>query len=397
MSNIKRDIHKQNQKLQNLINQIKNHKKIDSKTKKLILQFERDASIGMHGGRTSVGQAKRGRYLEHIKDFITWNDYKPITKNKKINLTKKSYVELINKLTEDKVLKQNGQSYSDETKSSTIKAFNLFLKYLNQQENYELNFLPKARHKIIESNPVTIDKNLWLDIAHTAKNWQNKAIIITGFDSGARPMELLSMKIKDVLIQTDKNTQQKTIQLNLNATKTNSPRKINVPIATSLLREWLKRHPDKDNENALLFNLSYDQYRRSFAQATKIVTNKSYNLYTMRKSSITYYGDKVLGGNLIRLGKRSGHVLGSKSLRRYVNTDEIDANEVVKKEWENDQVSQIKKENIGLQEQQDRLQKELSDMKAQMQEMLDNPLMTNLFSGVKKSLADFEKKVKEQE
>lgn len=336
----KRNIHHYERRLDAVIKKIQNNTTLDSKSKELLLKFDKACSVGMHSGSSAVGPAKRNRYLDFLNNWLEWYN-KPIVKNKQINLTKDEYIDLTLKLTQDKVKKKNGMPYADETKKGMLLCLNLFLKYLNTQEGYELRFIPKAQHKIILTNPVTIKKELWEDIANAGRTWQEKAIILTGFDSCRRPSEILNIKIKDVITNISKNTGEKIVTLNINITKTNQPAKVKVPGASKFILEWLKRHPERDNENSYLFLISYAQFRLAWQYATKQVLNKTFNPYVMRKSGMTYYGAIITEA---QLAYRAGQVVGSKSLRRYINRDELEGEETIEKEYTQDYCDRFEKE-----------------------------------------------------
>lgn len=339
----KRDIHKIEAAYERQRRNLRDALNINPVNRELIFQYLDDAKKGMHGGRSPVGTHKLGRYLQFLTQWETAYQHKSFVQNKEVTLSMADYRTITDLLANDTLKCENGRKYADSTKGSMFMCLNAFIRWLSEQ-GFKLSFIPRAKQKEKITNPETIDKELWKEITEVTKDFQEEALIMSMFDSGCRPAELLNLKIKEVIKHKDNGTGVNIYKLNIQESKT-FPRIIEIPLATPYLMKWLERHPNRDNTEAYVFLMTYDSLRRVFAFACEKVINRKFEPYTARRSSITYYATKLTEA---QLAYRIGQVIGSKSLRRYVNRNALESNDVVTKVWANDSISQLEKKNADL-------------------------------------------------
>lgn len=335
----KLDVHNSEQGLAKQLANFEANQKIHPENKKLILTYLSDAKKGMHGGFSTVGARKRGRYLQFLIQWEGAFKHAPFVKDKQVALAMAEYRVLTDMLSNDVLTCENGRRYADSTKMSMFITLNSFLKWLANQ-GYAMTFIPKAKQKEHLTNPVTIKRDLWEDVANAGRDYQEKALVITLFDSGVRPAELLNLVIADVEKTLNKKIDKKVIVLNVNFSKT-FPRRLEIPNATDALTAWLDRHPQRDNPNAYIFLMGYDTLRRIFASCCKEVLKRPFDSYTARRSSLTFYATLLTEA---QLAYRAGQVVGSRALRRYVNREALEGNEVIEKYWENNEFGKLQKE-----------------------------------------------------
>ena len=336
----KLDVHNSEQGLAKQLSNFGSNQQINPVNRELILTYLSDAKKGMHGGFSTVGARKRGRYLQFLTQWEGAFKRAPFVKGKKVMLSMAEYRELTDMLSNDVLKCENGRTYADSTKASMYITLNSFLKWLANQ-GYAMTFIPKAKQKEHLTNPVTIKRELWEDVTSAGRDYQEKALVMTLFDSGARPAELLNLVISDVEKTLNKKIDKKVIVLNVNFSKT-FPRRLEIPNATDALTAWLDRHPQRDNPNARIFLMGYDTLRRIFVSCCKEVLKRPFDPYTARRSSLTFYATLLKEA---QLAYRAGQVVGSRALRRYVNREALEGNEVVEKNWENNALGALQKEN----------------------------------------------------
>jgi len=162
--------------------------------------------------------------------------------------------------------------------------------------------------------------------------WQkNRALLLTLWETGASPIEILNLRIKDVafnqyggIVRFAPYTRKKTKQIN----KLKTPyRYREVPIATSVpdLMAWISMHPDKDKPEAPLWTsqkggqLSYGEMYRKFKRAVKKAgIKKKLTPYSFRHQRLSALSDTLSMQELKRFAEHSKF---SNITARYIHTD----------------------------------------------------------------------------
>jgi len=169
-------------------------------------------------------------------------------------------------------------------------------------------------------------------IASCADRQRDRALILTLWETGASPIEILNLRVKDVTftqyggeVRFRRYTRSRTKQIN----KLKTPfRYRKIPIASSVpdLQLWLSMHPRKDNLEAPLWlsqkggKLSYQGMMRNFKRAVKKAGIKKhltpYSFRHMRLTQVApYLGDH-------ELKRFAGHSKYSNVTPRYLHADD---------------------------------------------------------------------------
>jgi len=155
---------------------------------------------------------------------------------------------------------------------------------------------------------------------------------MTLWETGASPIEVLNMRVKDVtfnqyggLVMFSRYTSRRIKKVN----KLKTPyRYRTVPIATSVpdLQLWLSMHPNKDEPEVPLWlsqrrgGLSYNQLNLIFKQAVKRAgIKKNLTPYSFRHMRLTQVAD-ILSGH--ELKEFAGHSKYSRITDRYLHTND---------------------------------------------------------------------------
>ena len=152
-------------------------------------------------------------------------------------------------------------------------------------------------------------------MAQAARNLRDKALILTLYESGCRPEELIRLRVGDV--SWDKYGAIVTIR-----GKTGS-RKVRVISSAPALGEWLSHHPKKDDEDAPLFP-NYKGCQMSIEGLNKLIKriarkagiNKEITPRTFRHSRATHLARHLTEQQLCQY---FGWVIGSEAPRVYVH------------------------------------------------------------------------------
>lgn len=164
-----------------------------------------------------------------------------------------------------------------------------------------------------------------LKISTFVETQRDRALILTLWETGAEPIAVLNLKIKDV--EFNQYGGIVTFRLSSGKLKTKY-RYREIPIATSVpdLQLWLSMHPQKDDSNAPLWTsrrggaLGYTRLRELFLKAKKKANvNKQINLYKLRHKRLTDVADVL---NVQELKKFAGHSKYSNVTPRYIHVNE---------------------------------------------------------------------------
>ncbi|MCA9302646.1 MAG: hypothetical protein KC996_00840 [Phycisphaerales bacterium] len=155
---------------------------------------------------------------------------------------------------------------------------------------------------------------------------QGRALIMTLFDGGFRPTELFNVRLYDVHLDRDDHGRW-TAMVRIRHSKTR-PRTIALPLATDDLLFWIERHPsggkintqgriEAKDPNATLITWSYHYGRKILNRLGKEELGERLYFYRFRHSSATFYARHLTE---YQMCARYGWVIGSKAVRRYINT-----------------------------------------------------------------------------
>ncbi len=304
----RRDIYKREQKLQYWINRVRTDSMLTEADKQDILKFidfmqrEERSSLRIIRCITAIMLAKkvikkpfRESTKEDIQHFINYledNGYRLASQ-----LTYKSIIKQFYK-----VVYGNNEHYPDavvwiKNKVSKDKRMK------EEQLSYD-QFLTEDEIKLL------------IDTANTI---QRKAFIAVGYETGARPEELLNIRIKDIMFD---NKGAKVILRGKTV-----ERVTRVIAYVSLLKQWLSVHPFKDDPNAYLWlsEASNHKWRPIGIRSAEMMfedtmkragIKKQTRLYILRHSRATHLANKLTEAQMCAY---FGWSLGTKVVQRYIH------------------------------------------------------------------------------
>jgi len=314
-----------------------------------LTDFLKDAGNGYHlPNRTSkpVGKHKLSAYTYYL---IRWTqqygkDWHKITTEELKNLTQT--------LRENKIAhKRTGQPVRESTKMTMSVILKMFLRWLNEKKTLTI------KHDLIDCRepprkmPDYLTKEQVDHIVLKTNSPLYRALVMTLFDAGLRIEEALNVKIKDVhYIDTPAHNKLMRIDVRISKTEARNPELF---LAQEPVQNWLSVHPTKEDPESYVFAkttdpLSYQTVRKYLARIGQELKPKT-RLYPhlFRHSSATYYASRL---NRHQICLRYGWQFSSKMPDVYIRRSGVDNNAVVK-QFEADNLTELKKQNQTLQEQ----------------------------------------------
>ncbi len=225
-------------------------------------------------------------------------------------------------------------------KLNTINEFKKALKYfLKFQGKEDLARMIKRREP--KDNELTRDDLLSVEevlkLVGVAMNERDPALIMCHLDLACRPEEVLTLTVGDFV----RDAWGIRVEMRRSKTYRRSP---HLSFSLPYVSRWLNVHPLKDDLDAPMwldlkkFNkgvvapIDNDAYRRILVRLFKragIKKRKNFTPYNFRHTGITLWA-VVLTEQ--QLSKRSGHIPGSRHLRRYAKLVDADADKKILKE-----------------------------------------------------------------
>jgi len=281
-----------------------NELKISVVDKRLILAFKDQlAAENLTVGR----QAKYIYTLGRIAQMMNGTNFKQANKQDIVKL-----VATIN----------NNSDFKEWTKYNYLVIIRRFYKWLRQSDDYPKEV--KWIHPRIKQHKRTMPKELLTfddikNLTNATNNLRDRTFILLLYETGARIGEILGLKVKDVEFD------QYGAKVGLQG-KTGY-RKIRIISSAPAISNWLTQHPDRNNENGLLFcgignfkygaRLEYQSFRKVLRKtAKKIGLRKPINPHHFRHSRATELAKKLTEAQLC---KYMGWQIGSKEAATYVH------------------------------------------------------------------------------
>lgn len=257
------------------------------------------------------------------------------------SMTKKDMQEYIERLTNDKIRKKDGQPYSDTVKSDFKIFLKSYLKFRLPKKYVELTDWFDVRRK--KRTPDTLTEKEIEVLLNNCKNVEQRFMICGLFDSGARIEEFLNIRVEDISEPTD-NFPYYKINFKAEYSKTQG-RDIGMywKHSTSAIKDFLKTI-DKSNPKAQLIAKTYNASRLFVSRFGKKVLGKRITHHLFRKSSATYFADKL---NRQQLCIRYGWDFSSKMPDTYIKRAGVEEGKV-KEVILNTDLTELRKENNEL-------------------------------------------------
>ncbi|MEM4291707.1 MAG: tyrosine-type recombinase/integrase [Archaeoglobaceae archaeon] len=214
---------------------------------------------------------------------------------------------------------------------STINEFKLalkgFLKFIGRED-----LAKKIKRREPKDNMLTREDLLSVDevlkLVSVAMNDRDPAMIMCHLDLACRPEELLTLRVGDFVRDS------LGIRVELRRSKT-FRRAPHLSFSLPYVSRWLNVHPLKDNPNAPMW-LDMNKFRQRVVAPidhfayTRVIgrlmeragIKKKFSPYRFRHTGITLWAVLLTEQ---QLSKRSGHIPGSRYLRRYAKLVDADA------------------------------------------------------------------------
>ncbi len=271
-------------------------------------------------------------------------------------ITRDDLVGIKEDLLNDKILKQNGEPYSDTIKEGLTESL---VRYLETTYPKRMNsFISKSnkplrRWFIMRSKKKTpeilTDQEIKTLYKESKSLWQKYAIAVL-FGSGARVEEFLNLRFEDIETPT-KNFPYYKVDIKEEYSKTLG-RQVGLywEDCTEAVTNYLASIDKKEPKDRVL-EINYDALRMFLTRIGKRVLNKRIHAHMFRKSAATFYASKL---NRQQLCKKFGWRFSSDVVDVYINRSGIDEVQI-KDVMLNDDVSKLRQEIVELKTVQDQI------------------------------------------
>jgi len=304
----KRDIYKREQTLQRWVNYIRTDNSIPEADREDILKFvdfmqrEERSSLRIVRYITALMLVKKvikkpfkecsKEDIEHFINYLEDNGYKIASQITYKSIIKKFY----------KVVYGNNERYPE-----AVAWIKLKVSKDKQREEEQLSY-----DQFLTEDEIRL-------LIDTADTIQRKALIAVGYETGARPEELLNIRLKDIMFDSKGAKvilRGKTVE-----------RVTRVIACVPLLKQWLSVHPFKNDPNAYLWLSEASNYKwkpisiQSINRAFRTIMkragiNKRLRLYILRHSRATHLANKLTEAQMCAY---FGWQLGTKVVQRYIH------------------------------------------------------------------------------
>ena len=328
---------------------LKSH--ICKRNKVLILRY-------VDARKKKIGIERQRKYMTYLR-ILAEDLGKPFDK-----ATKKDIDELWKKIENKKVRwggnrndpKNPKRDISNWSKQDYGRILQMFYQWLTgKEEPKKISGIKLPKVEIKELRPDEI--LTWDDVitlSKVAMNPRDIALVQVLWDSGFRIEELLTLKLKDVVMVNGGSA----IQLHIRKSKTKKRRPVLVRSAPALIK-WIDKHPFGSNKEAPLFvkvnrwgekgkEQTVNNSAMNYAIARKVIRelkarsklDKPVNPHSFRKSSASYYS-RFLSEAEVKT--RYGWEQNSRMLKVYCFPDEQEINKKIMKmhglKIENDEIT----------------------------------------------------------
>ena len=251
-------------------------------------------------------------------------------------------------LLNDKIKKENGEPYGDKTKEDCTETIARYLEcnspkkvssWASKTQTFRKWFVIRAK----KTTPETLEESEVKKLIEACETNDGKFLIAILFDSGCRIEEFLNIRFEDITKPTS-NFPYYKIDFKEEYSKTNG-RNIGMycDFSSQIFANYLEEIKKGDNKD-LVYPKNYGAVRMFLKRLGQRVLNKRVHPHIFRKSSATYYANKMNRQQLyVRLGWDFASPMGDIYIRR-AGVDEAKVKDVML----NDDLSVLKKENKEL-------------------------------------------------
>lgn len=252
---------------------------------KKVLEYLRLLSLGEISSRP-VGETRQKKILDMLIIF-----YKNLKKDPD-KITLDEMRDFKENLMKDKIKKENKKPYSEATKEDITGAIVKYFEWRlpDQFAKWKLRkwFILKFKKK----TPEYLSEDEIQKLFECCKTDEERFTIAILFDSGARIEEFLNLRFEDVISPTESFPYYK-IDLKEEYSKTQG-RIIGLywKNSSKAIKEYLLSIP-KGSPQERILDKNYDAVRIFLTRFGKKILNKRVHAHLLRKSSATYYADKL--------------------------------------------------------------------------------------------------------
>tara|TARA_Y100000310_G_scaffold255136_1_gene262392 strand:- start:11325 stop:12512 length:1188 start_codon:yes stop_codon:yes gene_type:complete len=326
--------------------------RVSKKNYDLIMSHLRLLKAGEITGKP-IGES-RERILIDLFSIFFKHYKKDISK-----ITKNDLMKFKEDLLNDKILKINGSAYSSDVKEDITGILARFIEcsFPDKVISFKGTHLPFRKWFIIKAKkktPEILTEEEVIKLLNASKTIEGKFLISTLFSLGCRIEEFLNLRFEDVEEPTQ-NFPYYRFDFKEEYSKTDG-RKIGSywKDSTKLTSKFLASCENKEPK-AQIFPKRYDAVRMFLSRLGNNVLHKKVNPHMFRKSSATYYADKL---NRQELCLRYGWKFSSSMPDIYISRAGLDENMIKERVIKTD-LSEIQKENKELKTKFDLMNKKL--------------------------------------
>lgn len=307
-------------------------------------------------GKPIAGKRKRAIDERTAYKTIIWLDHASKWIGKDFDKVNEADLDLFRtRLKRDYFKKKDGTPYKVSVKRDI--EYKILRPFLQWQGKDELNLIFDEYKRIEELQTFKREE---IERASRSLPIRDACILLTLFDSGFRPGELLSLTFASV---NDEGGD--FIKIRCLESKTRA-RTVSIPIATNILRAWITQHKDLKGTNNPIFDITYESLNMILHRIGRAYFKKPISTRTLRHSSATYYSHLLSHSQLCR---RYGWSMASAMPKVYIDREGIDEDETGDKVVNVDN-TELKRENQQLKERLAKIEDEQKEYAATMERLV---------------------------
>jgi len=269
-----------------------------------------------------IGEKRQQKIIDMF--ILFFKNYKENTEKLTLKKLRKIKEDLLN----DKILKENGKPYSDDTKEDLTETLTRYLECVypikipswSTARNFRKWFVIRAKKK----TPEVLTEEQVKELIEASRTIEGKFLIAVLFDSGCRIEEFLNLRYEDIEAPTENHPYYR-FDFKEEYSKTRG-RKISLfwKESNNIIAKYLATCEKKDSKERI-FPKEYDAVRMFLLRLGKKVLNKRVHPHIFRKSSATFYSSKL---NRQQLSVRFGWTFSSQMPDVYIARSGVDEDKI---------------------------------------------------------------------
>ena len=260
--------------------------KIPEKSKKEVLLFLEELSLGKVNKGFKISEERQLKYLDILKKPLEF--FNKLTEK----LTLKDIESFEKALTSDKILSYKNKPFALETKADIRKILRIYLKWKLKDKAIPLTEWFDVR--VPRKTPDYLSEQEVSKLYKGCKNASERFLIAVLFDSGARAEEFHNIRFEDIQLPQGKENFVK-LTLKEEYSKTNG-RVISLYWKNTLeaVSDYIEERKQEGMKlNEAVFKNNYDNARQFLSRLGEKVLNRKLHYHLFRHSSATHYANKM--------------------------------------------------------------------------------------------------------